>query len=100
MPSKKKVVCRCVDVTEYEIKKAIEEGRRDVESLKRVKGVGTGPCQGKSCMSHIIGMLARANKKSPGEIGTMKSRQPVQSIDLSLLAAGEKDKKKSKEAQR
>lgn len=100
MANKKKIVCRCVDVTEYEIKKAIDEGRKDLESLKRAKGVGTGPCQGKSCMSHVVGMLARANKKSPAEVGTMKSRQPVQSIDLDLLAAGERPgaDKKSQEA--
>jgi len=100
MPSNKKIVCRCVDVTEHELKKAIDEGRKDIESLKRAKGVGTGPCQGKSCMSHIVGMLARANKKSPEEVGTVKSRQPVQSIDLGLLAADERPGtgNKSKEA--
>lgn len=93
MPNKKKIVCRCVDVTEYELEKAIKQGRRDVESLKRVKGVGTGPCQGKSCMSHVVGMLARANKKSPDEIGTMKSRQPVDAVELNILAMGDSVKK-------
>jgi bacterioferritin-associated ferredoxin len=86
VPNKKKIVCRCVDVTEYELEKSIKQGRRDIESLKRVKGVGTGPCQGKSCMSHVVGMLARANKKSPDEIGTMKSRQPVDAVELNVLA--------------
>jgi sarcosine oxidase subunit beta len=73
--------------------KTIKEGRRDVESLKRVKGVDTGPCQGKSCMSHVVGMLARATKKSPDEIGAMKSRQPVDAVELSILAMADSERK-------
>lgn len=90
MPNKKKIVCRCVDVTEDEIAKAIAGGRRDVESLKRVKGLGTGPCQGKSCMSHVVSMLSKATGKSPDELGTMKSRPPVPAVELSVLAEGER----------
>jgi bacterioferritin-associated ferredoxin len=93
VPNKKKIVCRCVDVTEYELEKTIKQGRRDIESLKRVKGIGTGPCQGKSCMSHVVGMLARANKKSPDDIGTMKSRQPVDAVELNILAMGDTGRK-------
>lgn len=100
MPNKKKVVCRCIDVNECEITKAIEGGRKDIESLKRALEIGTGPCQGKSCMSHVVQMLARSTKKSPNEIGTMKSRQPVQAVELSILAKGVKSgmKKKTGEA--
>jgi len=100
MLNKKKIVCRCIDVNECEIAKAIEAGRKDVESLKRALEIGTGPCQGKSCLSHVVGMLARSTKKSPDEIGTMKSRQPVQAVELSILAKGFKAgaKKKTGEA--
>lgn len=100
MPHRKKIVCRCVDVTEEEIAETIASGRKDIESLRRVKRVGTGPCQGKSCMSHVVGMLAKATGKSPDEIGTMRSRQPVQAVELSILAEGWKHggKKKTVEA--
>jgi bacterioferritin-associated ferredoxin len=34
----KKIVCRCQDVTEDEIKDAIRQGYTDLESLKRFTG--------------------------------------------------------------
>ena len=98
MPNRKKIVCRCEDVTDWEINKAIASGRRDIESLKREVGIGTGPCQGKSCMAHVIGMLSRKTGKKPDEIGTTRSRQPVQSVELSILAKGAKSSGRKKTA--
>ena len=45
----KVLVCRCEDVTLHELEHAISLGHRDIESLKRYTGFGTGVCQGKSC---------------------------------------------------
>jgi len=47
----KKFVCRCHDVTESDIKAAIKSGYDDLETLKRITGVTTGHCQGKTCLS-------------------------------------------------
>lgn len=99
MPSRKRIVCRCIDVTFEEVANAIARGRRDVESLKRKTGIGTGPCQGKACVLHVLEMLARATGKSLDELGTMKPRQPAQSIELGILSeAGSKGKKRTAEA--
>ena len=87
MPSRKRIVCRCEDLTEEEIGKAIASGRRDIESLKRLTGIGTGPCQGKSCMSHAVRILAEATGKSPEELGTMRLRPPLQPVEIKVLAA-------------
>ena len=77
------------DVTEEEIIKAIEEGFDDLESLKRYTGVTTGPCQGKSCLMHVIRILSQKTKKSVDEIGVTIQRQPVNPVPLYILARGE-----------
>ena len=45
----KAIVCACEDVTVHDVESAIAHGFGDIESLKRYTGLGTGPCQGKSC---------------------------------------------------
>src|SRR5262249_5508031 len=46
----KALVCRCEDVTLHDLDEAIDKGHRDIESLKRYTGFGTGYCQGKWCL--------------------------------------------------
>ena len=53
----KKIVCRCHDVTESDIRAAIKSGYDDLETLKRITGVTTGHCQGKTCLSITMGIL-------------------------------------------
>jgi bacterioferritin-associated ferredoxin len=55
----KTLVCRCEDVTEHELLEAIARGHRDIESLKRYSGFGTGFCQGKSCLAACAEILER-----------------------------------------
>jgi NAD(P)H-nitrite reductase large subunit len=90
MVKSKKIVCRCEDVTEEDILHAIEEGFSDLESLKRYTGISTGPCQGKSCMLHVIRILSMATRKDVNEIGITTQRPPVNPVPLYILA-GEKD---------
>ncbi len=47
----KRIVCACEDVTEDDFAAALARGYRDVESVKRYTGFGTGFCQGKSCLA-------------------------------------------------
>jgi len=87
----RKVVCRCEDVTEEEIIKAIKEGYDDLESLKRYTGVTTGPCQGKGCLMHVLRILSQRTGKSADEIGVTTQRQPVNPVPLYILSEGEEE---------
>lgn len=55
----KTLLCRCEDVTLEELEHAIELGHRDIESLKRYTGFGTGWCQGKACLVPCARVLAQ-----------------------------------------
>jgi bacterioferritin-associated ferredoxin len=80
----KTFVCRCEDVTLDELEKAIAAGYRDIESLKRYTGFGTGICQGKSCLSLCASVLARHGGDASQP---MTARPPVHPVRFATLAA-------------
>ena len=79
----KKIVCRCHDVTESDIESAIDMGYDDLETLKRITGVTTGHCQGKTCLSLTMAILARKTGKPQEE--TTRIRAPIDPITLGSL---------------
>lgn len=82
--SAKVLVCRCEDVTLHELVDAIERGHRDVESLKRYTGFGTGWCQGKWCLAPCARVLTEhgGDATSP-----FTPRAPFHPVSLAHLAA-------------
>ena len=78
------IVCRCEDVTLHEIDEAIEAGHKDLESVKRFTGFGTGFCQGKQC----VALCARLLAERGGEVATMPitPRPPFHPIAIHALA--------------
>jgi bacterioferritin-associated ferredoxin len=87
-----KIVCRCQDASEDEIIEAIEEGYADIESLKRYTGVGTGPCQGKYCISNLIRMLSNRTGIKGEEIPFPTPRPTTVPIRLGALAKSSMDR--------
>lgn len=81
----KVIVCRCEDVTLSELDEAIEAGHRDLESVKRFTGFGTGFCQGKQC----VALCARLLAERGGEVTAMPitPRPPFHPIAIHKLAA-------------
>lgn len=82
--SDKVLLCRCEDVTLHEVEVAIERGHRDVESVKRYTGFGTGWCQGKQCMA----LCARVLVELTGEEvqAPFTPRPPYHPLPLAHLA--------------
>lgn len=54
------MVCLCEDVRVWHVRRAIADGYRDVELVKRHTGIGTGPCQGKLCHGGLLQCLREA----------------------------------------
>jgi NAD(P)H-nitrite reductase large subunit len=51
------IVCRCEDITEEDVIKAIEEGYTDIEELRKKLRIGMGPCQGRVCIQLVAKIL-------------------------------------------
>lgn len=95
MTTPKCMVCTCEDVNDVELREAIRAGLSDLESLKRYTGFGTGPCQGKSCLTLARRILADETGAPLDELGTYTYRAPVQPVPLRYLA-GEDEKEEPK----
>ena len=72
----KKFVCICEDVTEKDVRQAIDEGFADVQSLKRYSTVSMGPCQGKMCHKSFTKVISQATGRSLDAVGGTTSRPP------------------------
>jgi len=86
------IVCRCMDVTKDDILEAIKQGYTDIESIKRVTGLGRGPCQGKTCIPLVIRILRQATGRHPDEVGYITPRPPTRPIYMEMLADEEAEK--------
>jgi sarcosine oxidase subunit beta len=73
-------------VTRDDVRRAFAAGDLDVESLKRVTGLGTGICQGKSCLTAALRELV-ALGADPAELAPFTARPPAQPMTLGTLAA-------------
>jgi len=82
----KALLCGCEDVALEEVRRAFAAGHRDLESVKRYTGFGTGPCQGKSCLALVARELLRLGA-TPGELSAFTARPPREPTPLATLAA-------------
>lgn len=81
------VVCRCEEITEDEVRKAIRAGYHSLEEIKRVLRAGMGHCGGKGCLR----LIARLIEEETGiPVSSQKfpiSRPPLKPLPLGLLGA-------------
>ena len=89
MTTPKVMLCRCEDITVDDAHKAVDEGYDCFEDLKRYLGVGTGPCQGKSCVQACMKLVAEARGIPIDRVDVMTFRPPVRPIAFATLAADE-----------
>lgn len=86
MTTPKCLVCTCEDVTDHELCDAIALGYQDIEGIKRYTGLGTGPCQGKTCITLTRRILAETTGADPATLGAITYRPPVRPVPLRFLA--------------
>jgi sarcosine oxidase subunit beta len=82
-------VCRCEDVTLKEIEHAIDLGLTSIEDIKRYTGLGTGPCQGKECMSAISRLLVTRGLIPAEKLRPFTARPPTEPVTFAALATVE-----------
>ncbi|HEU4383731.1 MAG TPA: FAD-dependent oxidoreductase [Anaeromyxobacteraceae bacterium] len=86
----KTLACACEDVTLDDVRRAFALGHRDLESVKRYTGLGTGPCQGKSCLALAARELLRLGA-THGEAAPFTARPPLHPTALAALASVDPD---------
>ena len=86
MSPDKAIVCGCEDVSVHDIEDAIARGYGDIESLKRYTGLGTGPCQGKSCEVGAMRICAAKGAVPPEAQVPFRARPPFVPTPLAAYA--------------
>mgnify|MGYP001606807162 CR=1 FL=1 len=81
-----KIVCRCEDITEFEILEAIAKGATTTDEVKRLTRAGMGHCQGRTCQRRVNQMLAKALGQRPEAQRPITQRAPLQPMTLKTLA--------------
>jgi NAD(P)H-nitrite reductase large subunit len=78
-------VCRCEEIPGAEVRRAIAEGARTVDDVKRRTKAGMGLCQGIFCVATIAGMLGDEGAQAALP-KLMTARPPVRPIPLEVVA--------------
>ncbi len=84
--SGRRLVCLCEDVTQKDIDAAVGAGHTDMESVKRYTGLGTGICQGRSCINTLARLL-KEHGVDPAALQPTTARAPLWPTPLGTLAA-------------
>jgi sarcosine oxidase, subunit alpha len=79
-------VCVCEDVTDKDVRDAVDEGFDNIETLKRYSTISMGPCQGKMCQMAAISICAEQTSRTIEETGTTTARPPYNPVTLGALA--------------
>ncbi|HEX78215.1 MAG TPA: (2Fe-2S)-binding protein [Dehalococcoidia bacterium] len=80
------IVCRCEDITLEELRRYIlQEGLKDINSLRRVSRCGMGACQGKTCRPLVLRELATATGQRPEDLPVNAFRPPTKPLALKCL---------------
>ena len=74
------IICRCEELTEGDILRAIKMGARDLDGIKRITRAGMGLCQGKSCSDLIRNILHRELNIKKEDLPEVTTRPPIRLI--------------------
>lgn len=73
-------------MTLAEVEEAIDDGLVTPDEIKRIKRCGMGHCQGRTCLSQIIKLIARKTGKKASDVAPTTFRPPSKPVRLKFLA--------------
>lgn len=79
-------VCRCEEVSLGDVRRAVAEGFETPAGVKKATRCGMGICQGSTCKTILLDVLAALTGKPLSQIPMPSVRMPVKPIYLGTLA--------------
>ena len=80
-----KIICRCEEIGEEAIRKAVREGCHTVDAVKRRTRAGMGMCQSKTCYNLIARIIREEAGIDPNDIKPFTQQAPVRPISAGVL---------------
>ena len=84
-PDDDMIICRCEEITKGEIRRAVHEGLRTTNEIKRWLRTGMGLCQGQTCQRNVQNIVARELGLSISDLGMITGRAPVRPVTIEVL---------------
>ncbi|GAK60707.1 hypothetical protein U27_00605 [Candidatus Vecturithrix granuli] len=78
-------ICRCEEVTEEEIERALQNGATTADEVKRFTRAGMGLCQGRTCRKSVERIIAKHTGKAVKDITPSNYRYPVRTVKMSAF---------------
>jgi NAD(P)H-nitrite reductase large subunit len=82
MSDEQRIICRCEEVTLGEIRKAIREGARSLDAVKRMTRAGMGLCQNKTCFNLVARLIHEETGISMEDLVPFTTRPPVRPVPV------------------
>ena len=83
------LVCRCMEISEREIREAIRDGARSFDAVKKVTRAGMGLCQGRTCAQLVDRLIAEETASRVADLPAISVRFPTKPVRLDLIAGME-----------
>lgn len=85
-PDDDMIICRCEEITKGEIRKAVYDGMRTMNEVKRWLRCGMGLCQGQTCQRNVQNIIARELGISVADLGMITGRAPNRPVVMETYA--------------
>jgi bacterioferritin-associated ferredoxin len=80
------VVCRCMEITDHEIRDAVHHGADSFDAVKRVTRAGMGICQGRTCQHLVERLITQESEVPVAELPPLSVRPPLRPTKLDVIA--------------
>ena len=80
------IICRCEEITKGEIRRAVYEGMRTTNEIKRWLRTGMGLCQGQTCQRNVQNIVARELGCSVLDLGMITGRSPARPVVMETFS--------------
>jgi bacterioferritin-associated ferredoxin len=80
------VVCRCMEITDHEIRDAVHHGADSFDAVKRVTRAGMGLCQGRTCQHLVERLITQESEDPVAELPPLSVRPPLRPTKLGVIA--------------
>ncbi len=86
LPGDNVVICRCEEITRGEIRKAVYDGMRTMNEVKRYLRAGMGLCQGQTCGKLVRDIIASELSLRREDVNMPTPRSPVRPVPMGAYA--------------
>lgn len=80
------IICRCEEITRGEIRRAIHDGMRTMNEVKRYTRAGMGLCQGQTCSRIIRAIIAKELAEPAKKIAFQTARAPMRPVIMKVYS--------------